>query len=181
MNHNGFASIEFLHCGNRSLRLFPCLGFELKSGIYFLTVCLYATCARTYRQTQIEIAMNTVKKNQKNGTEKTAIPDVKAPIVKPEPEKQQSMVKPSLEERIQRVEELRSLTGKRHRTIETLNNLRTFNFGSDDSCTLAIHDSQGHKFQTGNSNLVSLLKEYLQARLNEKVSALDDEIMEFKL
>lgn len=123
----------------------------------------------------------TVRKDQKNGTEKTAIPNVKAPIVKPEPEKEQSAVKPSLEERIQRVEELRSLTGKRHRTIETLNNLRTFNFGSDDSCVLMIQDSQGHKFQTGNSNLVLLLKDYLQATLSDKVSALDDEIMEFKL
>lgn len=123
-----------------------------------------------------------VKKNQKNGTEKSAIPNVKAPIVKPTSEaKQQSTAKVSLEERIQRVEELRSLTGKRHRTIETLNSLRTFSFGSDDSCVLMIQDSQGYKFQTGNSNLVTLLKDYLQTRLNEKVSALDDEIMEFKL
>lgn len=141
---------------------------------------MYTPCAGIYRQAQKRIVM-TVKKDQKNGTEKTAIPDVKAPIVKPGPEKQQNAVKPSLEERIQRVEELRSLTGKRHRTIETLNNLRTFNFGSDDSCVLMIQDSQGHKFQTSNSNLVSLLKDYLQATLGDKVSALDDEIMGFKL
>lgn len=122
-----------------------------------------------------------VKKNQANGTEKPNIPNVVAPKTLPQPEKPQNATKVSLEERIQRVEELRSLTGKRHRTIETLNNLRTFSFGSDDSCVLMIQDSQGHKFQTGNSNLVTLLKEYLQARLNEKVSALDDEILDFKL
>lgn len=128
------------------------------------------------------IVMSTVKKDQKNGTENKAIPNVQAPIVKPQVEaKPQNTAKVSLEERIQRVEEIRSLTGKRHRTIETLNNLRTFSFGSDDSCQLVLTDSQGHKFQTGNSNLVSLLKDYLQATLSDKVSALDDEIMGFNL
>lgn len=128
------------------------------------------------------IVMSTVKKDQKNGTEDKAIPNVQAPIVKPQAEaKPQNTAKVSLEERIQRVEEIRSLTGKRYRTIETLNNLRTFSFGSDDSCVLIIQDSQGHKFQTGNSNLVSLLKDYLQATLSDKVSALDDEIMGFNL
>lgn len=131
--------------------------------------------------TNQKVMSTVVKKNQANGTEKPNIPNVVAPKTLPQPEKPQNATKVSLEERIQRVEELRSLTGKRHRTIETLNNLRTFSFGSDDSCVLMIQDSQGHKFQTGNSNLVTLLKEYLQARLNEKVSALDDEILDFKL
>lgn len=133
---------------------------------------------------KLERNMNntTVKKNQKNGTEKSAIPDVKAPIVKPTNEaKQQSTAKVSLEERIQRVEELRSLTTKRHVTITTVHNLRAFHFASDDSCQLILTDSQGHKFSTGNTNLIAILKEYLEAVLNDRVSALDDEIMGFKL
>lgn len=112
------------------------------------------------------------------------MPDVKAPVQLPQSSpaiKQAEPVKPSIEDRIQKVEELRSLTGKRHRTLDTLNNLRTFNFGADDSCVLMIQDSQGHKFQTGNSNLVSMLKGYLEATLGDKVSALDDEILNFKI
>lgn len=120
-----------------------------------------------------------VKKNQKNGVD-TKAPDVKAPQTKPATAKKEA--KPvTLEDRIQKVDELKSLTEKRHRTISTLHNLRSFNFGSDDSSVLVISDSQGHKFQTGNTNLVSLLKDHLETLLNDKVSALDDEILGYQL
>ncbi len=119
-----------------------------------------------------------VKKNQTNGA-KTKAPNVKVQPAKPASSKKDQPV--SLEERIQKADEFKSLTEKRHRTISTLHSLRSFNFGSDDSCVLVISDSQGHKFQTGNTNLVSMLKNHLEALLSDKVSALDDEIMEFKL
>lgn len=118
------------------------------------------------------------RKDQKNGTEKDIVPNVVAPIVKPVPE---NKAKITLEERIQRVEELRSLTMKRQYTIGTVHNLRSFHFASDDSCNLVLTDSQGHKFQTGNTNLIALLKDYLEKVLNDKVSALDDEILDFKV
>jgi len=73
----------------------------------------------------------TLKKDQKNGTEKKADAPNAAQQTNVQTAKQQDATKLSIEERIQRVEELRSLTGKRQRTIETLNSLRTFNFGSN--------------------------------------------------
>lgn len=118
------------------------------------------------------------RKDQKNGTEKDIVPNVVAPITKPLPE---NKAKITLEERIQRVEELRSLTMKRQYTIGTVHNLRSFHFASDDSCNLVLTDSQGHKFQTGNTNLIALLKDYLEKVLNDKVSALDDEILAFQV
>lgn len=118
------------------------------------------------------------RKDQKNGTEKDTVPNVVAPITKPLPE---NKAKITLEERIQRVEELRSLTMKRQYTIGTVHNLRSFHFASDDSCNLVLTDSQGHKFQTGNTNLIALLKDYLEKVLNDKVSALDDEILAFQV
>jgi len=118
------------------------------------------------------------RKDQKNGTEKDNVPNVVAPITKPLPE---NKAKITLEERIQRVEELRSLTMKRQYTIGTVHNLRSFHFASDDSCNLVLTDSQGHKFQTGNTNLIALLKDYLEKVLNDKVSALDDEILAFQV
>lgn len=121
-----------------------------------------------------------IKNEQKNGIAKAAQPNVIAPVTKPQPKKDEAE-KPSLEERIQRVDELKALTLKRQRTIETLHNVRTFNFASDDNCVLSLVDSQGAKFQTNNSNLISLLKDYFVALLNDKVSALDDEILAFKL
>lgn len=121
-----------------------------------------------------------VKKNQKNGVD-TKAPNVKVPQTKPVAAKKADSKPVTLEDRIQKVDELKSLTEKRHRTISTLHNLRSFNFGSDDSSVLVISDSQGHKFQTGNTNLVSLLKDHLEALLNDKVSALDDEILGYQL
>lgn len=118
------------------------------------------------------------RKDQKNGTEKDIVPNVVVPITKPLPE---NKAKITLEERIQRVEELRSLTMKRQYTIGTVHNLRSFHFASDDSCNLVLTDSQGHKFQTGNTNLIALLKDYLEKVLNDKVSALDDEILAFQV
>lgn len=122
-------------------------------------------------------------KNEKaNGLAKPAMPIVQAPIEKPvKEERAAEPARPSLEERIQRVDELKALTLKRQRTIETLHNVRTFNFASDDNCVLSLVDSQGAKFQTNNSNLISLLKDYFVALLSDKVSALDDEILSFKL
>lgn len=123
-----------------------------------------------------------VKKDQKNGTEKPAVPTVKAA---PKPDaaspKQHETGKLSIEEKIQKVEELRSLTGKRQRIVDTLHQLRAFNFGADDTCMLTLADTQGNKFQTGNSNLLGILKNYLEAVLKDKLSALDDEILGFKL
>ena len=121
---------------------------------------------------------------QKNGTTKQAMPDVKAPVQPPQQTqtaKSSEVSKPSIEDRIQKVEELRSLTAKRHRTINTLHQLRAFHFASDDTCILTIMDSQRQKFETGNSNLIALLKNYLEAVLADKVSALDDEILDFKI
>lgn len=127
--------------------------------------------------------MNTnLKKDQKNGIAKiTAMPNVQAPTAKPQNEKPSESVKPSLDERIQKIEELRSLTGKRQNTLSTLHNLRGFTFASDENCKLVLMDSQNNRFETNNTNLITMLTSYFIAVLGDKVSALDDEILNFKL
>lgn len=114
-----------------------------------------------------------------NGIANAGSKDLKA-IPVPQ-SKREDLPQPTLEKRIQKVEELRSLTEKRQRLIATLNQLRTFNFASDDNCNLMLTDGQGQKFHTSNSTLIGLLKDYFMSLLNDKVSALDDEIMAFKL
>jgi hypothetical protein len=123
-----------------------------------------------------------LKKDQKNGIAKTnAMPNVQAPVSKPQTEKSAEAVKPSLDERIQRIEELRSLTTKRQNTLNTLHSLRGFTFASDENCKLTLMDSQGNRFETNNTNLITLLTSYFTSILGDKVSSLDDEIMTFKL
>lgn len=124
---------------------------------------------------------NSLKKDQKNGVAKTETPDVKAKSTKPQKEKAVDAAKPSLDERIQKIEELRSLTGKRQNTLNTLHNLRGFTFASDENCKLVLMDSQNNRFETNNTNLITMLTSYFIAVLGDKVSALDDEIMTFKL
>lgn len=127
--------------------------------------------------------MKQVSKNNRvrsNGAVKSATPAIATtPVAEKKPK--QAANPPSLEERIQKVEELRSLTFKRQRTIDILHQLRNFNFASDDNCTLMLTDGQGQKFQTCNSNLINLLRDYFATLLNDKVSALDDEIILFEL
>lgn len=122
-----------------------------------------------------------LKKDQKNGIAKTVKPGVHAPVTKPQNEKIDKAVKPSLDERIQKIEELRSLTTKRQNTLNTLHNLRGFTFASDENCKLVLMDSQNNRFETNNTNLISLLTNYFVAVLGDKVSALDDEILGFNL
>lgn len=124
---------------------------------------------------------NVVKNAKPNGTVKQEMPNVQAVITKPVNDKPTEGARPSLEDRIQRVEELRGLTQKRHRAIDTLNQVRTFQFASDDNCVLTLVDGTGQKFQTNNSNLIGLLNSYFTTLLADKVSALDDEILTFKL
>ncbi|MBN8669394.1 MAG: hypothetical protein J0L80_01825 [Chitinophagales bacterium] len=123
-----------------------------------------------------------VKNGSKNGTDTRVPAPQQAPTpIAPAAKPSETTKQPTLETIIQKAEELRGLTAKRQRTIETHNQIRTFSFSSDDNCVLTIADSQGHKFQTNNSNLINLLKDYFVTILADKVSALDDEILAFKL
>lgn len=124
--------------------------------------------------------MRTAKNSQKNAATQP-VPQVKKLPTPKVPAKNEQPAKVSLEDRIQKVEELRSLTGKRQRTIETLHQLRAFHFASDENCTLSIIDGQGHKFITSNTNLITLLKDHVITLLDDKVSTLDEEIVSFSL
>ena len=133
------------------------------------------------------------KKSQLNGTAKTikTVKKEKAASngkaiksiaeIKKEVEKEKPKPKFSLDERIQRIEEVRSLSLKRAKTIGTLGELRKFQFAQNESCTLEISDSANNMFSTGNSNLISLLSNHLLNLLQDKVKELDAQILNFDL
>lgn len=125
-----------------------------------------------------------VKKEQQNGQDKPGAPAIAVvpkPAVQADAQKKPEPAKQSIDDRILKIDQLRSLSVKRQRTVQTLNELKGFHFAADDSCTLTIEDSQRHSFETGNSNLIGMLKNYLEALLNDKISALDDEILNFQI
>ena len=121
-----------------------------------------------------------VKTEQKNGTANT--PDLKTiPAIEKHDAKKPQPGVSNIEARIMKVEDLRSLTSKTQTTVTTLHELKAFQFAADVSCFITIADGQNRKFHTGNSNLVTLLRNYLEAVLNDKISALDDEILAFTI
>ncbi len=87
----------------------------------------------------------------------------------------------SIEEKMQRIEELKGLSGKRMLTVETLNNLKTFSFASSESAQLVIKDSEGKEFSTFNSNLIGLLTEHLRIMLEQKKAEIEAAILEYSL
>lgn len=99
--------------------------------------------------------------------------------VKPKP----TLVSPkfSLQERIERVKLLDGLANKRVRVVDTLSDLRKFQFSSDESCSLSLEDSSGKEFNTSNSNLIGMLTEHLENLLQDKVKELDAQILEFEI
>lgn len=170
--------MEFLHCRNGAPAAYSLPGNKAHPAELFFN----PFAGQQSQQTQTQKLMSVqIKKDQKNGATKPAAPKTKSQSAKPQMQKKEDSTKLTLEERIQKVDELRSLTQKRQRTVDTLHDIRTFQFGSDENCTLVLTDSQGMKFATNNSNLISMLADYFTAILGDKVSALDDEIMAFKL
>lgn len=121
-----------------------------------------------------------------NASTKTVAPKKEAtPSTKKEtkvvPLKTSEPVGFSLLERIERVKLLDGLTNKRAKVVETLTDLRKFQFSSDDSCELEITDSSGKDFRTGNSNLIGMLTEHLENLLQDKVKELDEQILDFEI
>lgn len=147
--------------------------------IYYLTVCLQVHGQHQLKDTKNNFMKPELKNEQKNGLEKSNIPNV-ATLPKPE-QKKAEPAKQTIDDRILKIEQLRSLSVKRKKALDTLNELKAFTFAADDSCTITIEDSQRHSFESGNSNLIGLLKNYLETLLNDKISALDDEILSFQI
>jgi uncharacterized phage infection (PIP) family protein YhgE len=93
------------------------------------------------------------------------------------------VVKPiiSLDERIQKFEQLKGLAGKRERLNSTLNELTRFNYNQDGSCSFYLEDSIGLEFRTTNSNLVQLVTKQLQTILEKRKAEIEEQILQFEL
>ncbi len=86
----------------------------------------------------------------------------------------------SLDERLIRFEELKGLNSKRDYVTRTLTEVQKFNFGTNGSSSLILQDETGHQFSTSNTNLITMLAENLQERLESKKKELEEKIMTFE-
>ncbi|MBO6516078.1 MAG: hypothetical protein JJ975_05970 [Bacteroidia bacterium] len=88
----------------------------------------------------------------------------------------------TLEDRLQCVNELKALTDKRNIFVKRRSEIREFNFGSDEhSADLIVQDQVGRKFQTRNGYLIKSLVNHLETMINEKITQIDQAILEFEV
>ena len=96
-------------------------------------------------------------------------------VVKNEPE--EAPRKMTLDEKIQRVEDL-SLLIERYRTlIESRRKLQTFQIGADSlNSTIHLRDGAGNEFKTSNSAVISTIIEEMKHTLDIKVREVEEQI-----
>lgn len=88
----------------------------------------------------------------------------------------------SIEQRLQKVTELKHLADKRHVLTTKRAQIREFQFGGDEhSSQLVIADSSGREFKTQNANLINLLVSNLEQLIEERLNELDLSIMKYEL
>jgi hypothetical protein len=84
---------------------------------------------------------------------------------------------PSLEKRIQKVEDLGMLIEKWRKLTETRRNLQTFSLGADGmGATIFLRDASGKEFKTSNTPVVSAVMEEIKTTLDEKVREVEEQI-----
>ena len=84
---------------------------------------------------------------------------------------------PSLEKRIQRVEDLSMLIEKWRKLTDTRRNLQTFSLGADGmGATVFLRDASGKEFKTSNTPVVSAVMDEIKTTLDEKIREVEDQI-----
>ncbi|MBW8333636.1 MAG: hypothetical protein K0M40_16530 [Prolixibacteraceae bacterium] len=112
---------------------------------------------------------------KKNDAESVEQPKTTLEVVKKD-EKAVAEV-PSLEKRIQKVEDLSMLIEKWRKLTETRRNLQTFSLGADGlGATVFLRDASGKEFKTSNTPVVSAVMEEIKSTLDEKIKEVEDQI-----
>ena len=97
-------------------------------------------------------------------------PPAPAPVIKPVPVL-------TLEQKLERVDELNRIIAKYHRLQEARKNLNTFKVGSDGlNLTIIIKDASGQEFKTSHNVVVETVLSTVRQILNERISDVEKDI-----
>ena len=119
-------------------------------------------------------ANNSAVKTETNKESKPALVVVPAEKTNVTPEATREL---TLEERIQRVENLQLLVSKRARIVSTRSELDRFQIASNDfNCALDISDSDGNKFRTTFTPGVKKVLEFLKKSFDESIKEVEEQI-----
>jgi len=97
-------------------------------------------------------------------------PPPPAPVIKPVPVL-------TLEQKLERVDELNRIIAKYHRLQEARKNLNTFKVGSDGlNLTIIIKDASGQEFKTSHNIVVETVLKTVKDVLDSKIQEVEDQI-----
>ena len=92
------------------------------------------------------------------------------PVIKPVPVL-------TLEQKLEKVDELNRIIAKYQRLIEARKNLNTFKIGSDGlNLTITIKDASGQEFKTSHNVVVETVLSTVRQILNERISDVEKDI-----
>ena len=113
---------------------------------------------------------NTAKKVESKEQVKTSMEVVKK-------DEKAALEVPSLEKRIQKVEDLSMLIEKWRKLTDTNRNLQTFSLGADGmGATVFLRDASGKEFKTSNTPVVSAVMDEIKSTLDEKIKEVESQI-----
>ena len=122
---------------------------------------------------------NVAEKNA-NAAEVTEVKTIEAAaapvmtIVKDTPEAPRKL---SLDEKIQRVEDLTPLIDRWRTLNESRRKLQTFQFGADSlSSVILLKDAAGNEFKTSNSSVITSVIDEMKRTLDGKVKEVEEQI-----
>ena len=102
--------------------------------------------------------------------EEVKTPPPPAPVIKPVPVL-------TLEQKLEKVDELNRIIAKYQRLMEARKNLNTFKIGSDGlNLTIIIKDASGQEFKTSHNVVVETVLSTVRQILNERISDVEKDI-----
>lgn len=104
------------------------------------------------------------------------VPEVKEEVKAPAPVIKTVPVL-TLEQKLEKVEELNRIIGKYNRLMEARKKLNTFKIGADGlNLTIIIKDSSGEEFKTSHNIVIETVLSSVRQTLNERISDVEKDI-----
>ena len=115
------------------------------------------------------------KLDRKPAKENPVAPEVKSePIVEVKPEVKTEL---NIDQKIQKVQDLTDLIGKRNRFLEAKTKLNSFNLKREEQTTkITIQDLEGNQFMTSQSNAIEKIIEVLKDSIESGLAATESKI-----
>lgn len=102
-----------------------------------------------------------------------------ANVTKPQPQAEPPLV--NLQDKLEKLEQMKGLAQQRARLNQTLTELNKFKYNQSESVRFEIVDSQNLSFKTTNSNLITLVTNHLKGTLETRKTEIEKQLIEFEL